>query len=154
MPVTSRAKTRTPTAIPNLGLRMADLSGKRLTNANLKGKVVVMDFWASWCVTCRRVAPIMEALHKKYASAGLVVIGTDTAETKKGTAARYSKAHHYTYRFTENNDKLADTLGIVPLPTLIVIDRKGIVRKVQGNYYNGMDADMEKTLAPLLAEKG
>ncbi len=134
--------------------KMVDLSGKKLNNTNLKGKVVVLDFWATWCVTCHRVSPIMETLHKKYGEKGLVVIGTDVAETKKGAAARYSKMHHYTYRFTEGNDKLAETMGIVPLPTVIVIDRKGIVRKVQGNYYNGMDVDMDKTVASLLAEKG
>lgn len=132
---------------------MKDLTGKKLTNSSLKGKVIVMDFWASWCVTCRRVSPIIEALHKKYGSKGLVAIGTDVAEKKSGTATKYRNHYHYTYRFTENNDKLAETLGIVPLPTVIVIDRKGIVRKVEASYYEGMEADMDKWVGKLVAEK-
>jgi len=133
---------------------MTDLAGKTMTNKSLRGKVVVMDFWASWCVTCRRVSPIIEALHNKYQSKGLVAIGTDVAEKKSGTALTYKNQHHYTYRFSEKNDALAAALGIQPLPTVIVIDKRGIVRKVEGGYFNGLSAELDKVVAGLLREKG
>lgn len=133
---------------------MKDVAGKRFTNASTKGKVVILDFWATWCTVCQRVSPIMDDLSKKYSAKGLVVIGADVAEKTRGTAARYQKRHHYGYHFTENNDKLADVLGITPLPTVIVIDRKGVVRKVEISYYSNFAADMQKVVGGLLAEKG
>ncbi len=132
---------------------MTDLSGKRLTNASLKGKVIVMDFWATWCITCRHVSPIVEDLHQKFQSKGLVAIGVDVAEKKPHVAARYKKLHHYSYRFTEDNDKFATSIGVGPLPTVIVVDRKGIVRRVEGGYYSNESVDMDKLVAKLIAEK-
>ena len=127
--------------------------GQKITNASLKGKVVLLDFWATWCVPCRQASPKIQELHEKYGSKGLYVLGADTGEFGKGTAAPYAKKHKYTYNFAEQSDKLAAGLGIQPIPVFVLVDKKGIVRKVWTGIGGGVDklyTDIEAAAQPLL----
>ena len=66
---------------PPIGL--PDLDGKEVDLHQLEGKVVLVDFWASWCGPCREEMPVLEALHKKYADEGLVIIGVNIDSSAK-----------------------------------------------------------------------
>ena len=132
---------------------MTTLQGQKITNASLKGKAVLIDFWATWCGPCKAAAPAVQKMHEAYGKKGLMVIGADTFENgMKGTAAPYAKAHKYTYTFTENNDSLATSLGIQGIPAFVLVDKKGIVRQVFMGF-DGVDAmfkKFEKAAKPLL----
>ena len=66
---------------------MKTITGTSLTNANTKGKVVLLDFWASWCGPCKLASPTMQSLHKSHAAKGLLVFGVNGLENKKGPDA-------------------------------------------------------------------
>ncbi|MFZ4507890.1 MAG: TlpA family protein disulfide reductase [Fimbriimonas sp.] len=141
---------------PMPSFKMTDLKGKVHTNASLKGKVVIMDFWATWCGPCKAASPSIEALHKKYASQGLVVIGANMGEEKPGkeAAAGYAKEHKYTYNFTYNNDKLASDLGIQGIPAFLFIDKSGkISQTITGFDPRQSPAMLEAAVKKLLAAK-
>ncbi len=131
---------------------MVTTKGQKITNASLKGKPVLIDFWATWCGPCMAAAPAVQKMHQMYGKK-LTVIGADTFERgAKNTAAPYAKAHGYTYTFTENNDKLALALGIEGIPAFVLVDKKGIVRQVFTGFY-GVDETFkrfEKAAKPLL----
>jgi thiol-disulfide isomerase/thioredoxin len=114
--------------LPKVAMTTTD--GKKLSNASLKGKVVLLDFWATWCGPCKVASPAMQRLHETYGSKGLVVVGVDTFEYgPKGAAAKYRKKEGFTYSFTENVDNFALALGVKSLPAFVLVDQKGIVRK-------------------------
>ena len=130
--------------------------GARVTNASLKGKVVLLDFWATWCGPCKAASPQIQRLSMNYGKRGLFVIGADTYEQGvKGTAAPYAKRHGYTYTFTEGNDGLATALGATSLPAFVLVDAKGVVRKVWTGLPLNFDpkslyTEIEAAVKPLL----
>jgi len=127
------------------------LNGKKFTNANLKGKVVIMDFWATWCGPCKMAAPALQSLHKKYAAKGLLVVGANVWEQNaKKAVADYVKEHKYGYTFTLGNDALAKTLGITGIPCMLVIDKKGTIKSVVEGYSPSLESLLEKEVKPLL----
>lgn len=138
---------------PFPAFKMTDTNGKVHTNASLKGKVVLLDFWATWCGPCKAASPTMQKLHEKYASKGLVVIGANAYEQPKdkaGAAAKYQKEHKYTYTFTKDNDKLAASIGARGIPFFVFIDKQGVVREVATGFGGGSAAQFEKTVQSLL----
>jgi thiol-disulfide isomerase/thioredoxin len=108
--------------------------------ADLRGKVVLLDFWATWCGPCRTTIPKINALHRKYKERGLVVVGlTDfegEADGREMTRAeeteylrRYKRKEGIAYGFGVMSD--ADTkrsYGVASIPTTVLIDRRGRVR--------------------------
>jgi cytochrome c biogenesis protein CcmG/thiol:disulfide interchange protein DsbE len=109
---------------------MTTISGKRMTTKSLRGKVVLFDFWATWCGPCKMASPAMEALSEKYKTKGLVVVGADVLENTPGPsgAKSYSKEHHFGYTFTYDNNGLAKTMEISSIPAFCLVDKDGVVR--------------------------
>jgi thiol-disulfide isomerase/thioredoxin len=136
--------------IPTFSMKRVD--GGTLNSKALKGKVVVLDFWASWCGPCKAASPTMQSLYQKYAKQGLVVIGANITDPV-AKAAAYPKEHKYTYPFTSGNDAYANKLGIQNIPVFMFIDRKGIVQKVDTGFGPNSAADWEKAIKQLLAKK-
>ena len=89
------------------------------------GKVVVLDFWASWCVPCRRSFPWLNAMHDRYAEQGLVIVGVNL-DMERGDAAKFLE--EYPARFAivyDENKALARQFDVVAMPSSYVIGRDG-----------------------------
>lgn len=141
-------------AVPTFSMKST--AGKTINNSSIKGKVVVLDFWATWCGPCKAASPSMQALHKKYSSKGAMIIGAGGMENKKGPdlSAKYAKDNKYTYTFTYDNDQMMKDWGIESIPQFIIIDKKGKVRySITGWDKNKSAAQFDKYVSALLAEK-
>ncbi len=91
------------------------------------GKVVVLDFWASWCVPCRRSFPWLNTMHEKYADEGLAIIGVNL-DMERADAERFLE--EYPARFTilyDENKEIARQFDVVAMPSSYVIGRDGKV---------------------------
>jgi len=134
--------------------KMTDTHGKVWTNKSLMGKVVVLDFWATWCGPCKKASPVMEKLHKKYGKMGLVVVGAETMERSPLSGAKeYAKEHGYTYTFTTKNDDFTSALGINAIPAFVIIGKDGKVARTETGVPSNVDelfTSFEKTIKPLL----
>jgi cytochrome c biogenesis protein CcmG, thiol:disulfide interchange protein DsbE len=104
--------------------------GARMQLAELKGRPVVIDFWATWCGPCAMQAPILDRLARKYEERGLVVLGVniDNPPLSPAVAREYARRKGLSYPILlDARDQAAAMYGVSTLPSLIVIDRKGNV---------------------------
>ena len=119
--------------------------------SSLRGRVVLLDFWATWCAPCRVVIPKLDDMQSKYGAQGLSVLGVSTEDTQD--VALF--AQRMSMRYGVAVDKHAQTThayGVNSLPTLVVIDKRGVVRDVSVGYDPMGDARLEATVRSLLAE--
>ena len=135
-------------SLPDFSVK--DLQGQPLSSADLRGKVVLVDFWATWCQPCKKEMPGYQKLVDEYRSRGFVVIGFkfDTMPDMEDPLQFASKIGVH-YPLTVATDDLRQKFGgIEGLPTTMIYDRQRVLRmKVVGFEY--MD-NIESMLKPLL----
>ena len=127
----SRAYAST-TAAPEWQLK--DPDGQPVALSDFKGKVVILDFWATWCPPCRAEIPGFVALQKQYAAQGLTVVGVSLDTTGASVVKSFMQHLGMNYPVVIGDEKIAaDYGGISAIPTTFVIDRNGnIVTSHQG----------------------
>jgi len=110
-----------------------DLDGKPVALADLRGKVVVLNEWATWCEPCRGEIPQLEALHRQFASQGLVMVGVSIDAFGTASDVRdFAREHDMTYPIWLDPDKhFATQFVTVGVPETFVIDRAGKIRRRQ-----------------------
>jgi thiol-disulfide isomerase/thioredoxin len=138
---------------PAPNFTLDDISGKPLSLDEIKGKVVIVDFWATWCGPCLVSIPELVDLQDKYMAKGLVVIGisVDDENVSKGELLAFKEKMRINYRILRANNKVYDdyfgrTSGF-SIPTLFVIDREGQVRDRFVGFTPGV---VEKSVKSLL----
>ncbi len=111
------------------------MSGGTLTLRSLRGKPIVLNFWASWCVPCREETPLLVRLHKVYGPRGVQFVGLD-AEDQVAGARAFIAQHHVDYLIARLEDeRVIDAYSVPGLPTPVFIGADGIVTgKVVGGF--------------------
>jgi thiol-disulfide isomerase/thioredoxin len=105
------------------GVVMTDVDGNAITTASLKGKVVIVNFWATWCPPCRAEIPDLIALQDKYKDQ-LQIIGISDDEDPPATVKKWAVAHKMNYPIVMSTDALRKAfVGVQALPTSFVLDR-------------------------------
>lgn len=126
------AQGKTPPA-PHFDLGRLD-GGGNLSLASLRGKVVVLNFWASWCAPCKSEAPRLEAAWKRYRSRGVVVVGVD-AQDFSVDARRFIRKHGLTYpNVHDGPGGVLPKYGVTGFPETYFVDRRGrlVGERVEG----------------------
>jgi len=130
---------------------MYALDGKPFTLASLKGHVVLLDFWASWCAPCRKSFPFLDALQTKHASEGLRVVGL-TLEEDDDAVTGFLESVPVNFTIArDTSERAGETFGVVAMPTTFLIDREG---RVAARFEGGDDSvhkKVETAVATLLA---
>jgi cytochrome c biogenesis protein CcmG, thiol:disulfide interchange protein DsbE len=139
------------TAAPDFTL--PDLNGTKVSLSDYRGKVVLLNFWATWCPPCRLEMPTMEEAYRKYKDQGfaVVAVSVDTGPT----SAIQDFLHEFGLTFQILLDPQMETLksfDSFSLPTTIVIDRQGFIRARELGYRNWTDEQSTALITDLLNE--
>ncbi|MDR2019959.1 MAG: redoxin domain-containing protein [Treponema sp.] len=122
---------RRPAAAPDFSLPLID--GTNLRLADLKGKAVFLNFWASWCGPCRAEMPSMEALYRRYRNRGLEILAVNVQEDRK-TASAFMNQFGLSFPAALDGGGISGRYGITAFPTTYIIDREGfIVSRIVGS---------------------
>ena len=126
---------------PDFTLERLDKDGD-LTLSSLRGKAVVLNAWASWCLPCKEEAPFLEQVWQEERDRGLVVVGLD-AKDFRSDARRFARRFDLTFPivFDGPGDVAADRYGVTGFPETFVLDREG---KVVDVFVGGITADEDR----------
>jgi peroxiredoxin len=137
-------------AAPDFTLK--DVNGKNVKLSDFKGKIVILNFWATWCGPCRKEIPDFIQLQKEYGKEGLQFIGIALDQEGMERVRPFAEKYNISYPILIGNNDIADKYGgMNAIPVTFLIDRKGMIR----NHYIGMrqKADLESMALALLKEK-
>jgi peroxiredoxin len=132
---------------------LTDLSGRNLRLSDYRGKVVVLDFWATWCDPCKQEIPHFIEMQSKYTSQGLQVLGV-SMDDDEPPVREFQQKFKMNYPVALGSPELADQYGgILGLPITFVIDRNGRIaaRHVGATDASVIEAEVQKLLAQPLS---
>lgn len=131
---------------PDFALPSVDGSMVRLSD--YQGKVIMVDFWATWCPPCQEMIPVLSKLHKRYSMKGLVILGISLDQEGLEVLGPYVYENRIPYKVLIGNDQLKRAFGVISIPTLFIIDREGrLVRKMMGYHsYGELESQLKKYL--------
>lgn len=106
---------------------LQDLEGKKIKLSQFKGKVVMLNFWATWCPPCREEMPSMDAMYQKFKGTDLVMLAVSIDENAE-TVREFMKKNNYTMPvYHDPNKDAGAAYGITGVPETFIIDKKGVI---------------------------
>ena len=147
------ARTTILVLIASISLSTTTAAGTSFDLQEYRGKVLVLDFWASWCVPCRRSFPWMNEMHEKYEDQGLVIVGVNM-DAEAADAEAFLREYPANFRIIEDaNGELAKKFDVIAMPSSYIIDRNGdIVERHLGFKVKRQD-EYESLIQNVLADK-
>ena len=134
-------------------LALKDIHGRSVTLSDYKGSVLLVNFWATWCVPCRTEIPDLIKLQRQYRNQGLRIIGITYPPEKLSEVRRFARKLRMNYRIALGTKASKSAFSSSEtLPVTVVIDRKGIVRDfIEGIMYSD---EFDQKVKPLLSGEG
>ena len=135
---------------PDFTLRAAD--GRNVRLEELRGQVVLVNFWATWCGPCREEMPRLDKLYAKYRQSGFVLLGVnidDNPATAIATAAKLGVSFPV---LLDTTKQVSQLYKLADMPSTAVIDRDGRLRYTHRGYREGTEAEYEQQIRALLKE--
>ncbi|MCX8118216.1 MAG: TlpA family protein disulfide reductase [Desulfobacterota bacterium] len=144
-------KTEERDQAPNFSLRT--LNGQQITLSDLKGKVVLLDFWATWCGPCRESIPHLVRLYRNYQEKGFELIGMSKDRSEDIEVVRkYVRTMEIPYPIILTPDEVARKYRVTGLPTTVLIDRKGVIRQRIVGFNSAIGQQIDSKVEELIAE--
>lgn len=128
------------------------LSGENVRLKDFRGKVVMVNFWASWCGPCRQEMPLIEKIYKDYKKSGFVLLGLNV-DGEADERDEFLKDTPVSFPILDDSEgKVADLFGNEAMPSTYFVDRKGNIRHLHKGYKKGEERDYIKQIKKLIAE--
>jgi thiol-disulfide isomerase/thioredoxin len=127
-------------------------AGDNVSLAQLKGKVVMLNFWASWCGPCRQEMPLLDQMHKRYSALGFTLVGVNVDADSKDAEQWLSKTPVSFPVLFDRDSKVSKLYEVSAMPSTVFIDRKGNVRYLHRGYKTGDEGEYLNQIRALLKE--
>lgn len=135
---------------PNFTLKSN--TGKNIKLSELRGQVVLLNFWASWCGPCRQEMPLLEKLQRRYSSLGFTVLGVNVEDDSR-KAKSYLKDVSVSFPILfDTTNKVSKQYKVSAMPSTVMIDRDGNMRYLHRGYKPGDEAQYKKWVKQLIRE--
>lgn len=126
--------------------------GRQLDFSRTRGKVVYLDFWASWCGPCRKSLPALNRLYRELRGKGFQVVAVNLDEQRRDALA-FLAQRPVTYPVVTDDGALAEQFQLVGMPSAFLIDRTGTVRRVHNGFRSGDEDRLRGEILQLLGDK-
>jgi peroxiredoxin len=145
-------QSESKTTAPNFSWK--DNSGSLINLSDLKGKVVLLDFWATWCGPCRETIPHVEAIYEKYLAKGVEVLGINLDDTSKlDSVKQFIKDNGMKYQvINDASGTVSQQYGVTSIPRFFIVDKNGYIDKMIIGYDPNMEIVISTEIDKLLKE--
>jgi thiol-disulfide isomerase/thioredoxin len=143
-PVTAGVTERAP------DFTLKDLKGEPVSLSQLKGKVVFLDFWASWCPPCRRSIPEVEKLYDAFKGSSDVVVMGINIEGNPDVARKFAASKGLKYTILAGDQKTAGDYRVNGIPAFFIVSQDGKITRHYAGYQSGMETEWENVIIELL----
>lgn len=125
------------------------IDGKDVRLSDYRGKAVMIEFWATWCTTCKKAIPYLVALDGKYKGDDFELIAI-SLDQSVGDVKKFVREHNINYTVLMSNSKVEKQFGIVNLPVTFLLDKSGVIVKKHLGLVPEIIEDIEKDLRLLI----
>ncbi len=133
---------------PEIDLR--DGGGARVRMGELRGKVVLVDFWASWCAPCREELPVLQRLYERYRGRGFVIVGVNVDRERRNMDGFVGRLRLTFPVVHDAAHRVADRYSPTTMPSSYLVDRVGVVRYVHRGFRASDAREIESRVRSLL----
>ena len=127
-------------------------SGDNVSLDQLKGQVVMLNFWASWCGPCRQEMPLLDQMHKRYSALGFTLLGVNVEANTKDAERWLTETPVSFPVLFDKDSKVSKLYEVSAMPSTVFIDRKGNVRYLHRGYKPGDESEYLNQIRALLKE--
>jgi thiol-disulfide isomerase/thioredoxin len=131
---------------------LKSLNGQEITLSKLRGKVVLLDFWATWCGPCKESIPHLVQIYKAYQQKGLEILGMNLDRGNVDTVRRFVKLMDIPYPIIITPQRAEREYRVIGLPTTILLDKQGRIRDRFGGFSSEIGQEMAAKVAELISE--
>jgi thiol-disulfide isomerase/thioredoxin len=147
----SKEKPPSPGLAPDFTLKTLD--GQEITLSQLKGKVVLLDFWATWCGPCRESIPHLIQLYKNNRENGFELIGVSVDKGDEEVVRNFTRSMDIPYPIVIAPEEMVRNYSVTGIPTTVFIDKQGKIRGKVPGFSSSISQQMTAKVADLISEK-
>ena len=134
------------------GFQLQARDGTQMSLADLKGQVVMINFWATWCGPCRQEMPHLDALYQRYSSLGFTLLGVNVEDDPKGATAWLAETPVSFPILFDPDNRVTKLYDVVAMPSTVLLDRDGNIRYLHHGYKPGYENDYQNQIRELVRE--
>ena len=138
------------TAQTDKDFTLTSIDGEEITLSKLKGQVVLIDFWATWCPPCRNSIPVFSKLYNTYHDQGFMVLGISTEE--KSVLTKYRDDNKVPYPILLGTKEIFMMYEVSAIPKMLIFDKTGTVRKTQVGFAPELEQGFDTLIDSLVKE--